>query len=164
MIVSVLLHFFINPLPPPSQPLRTALSLSETTGSDFNKIPNTYHLLIQTLLSQPSRIHEAHALVDQALSHNPHHSQLHTDKCFILHRLNKTREAVHWCRDTLNINPSDPRIHYQLGVAYMRLGYSDDAERAFSDLLALDPNNTLGLFHLATLCQKAGRLKEAARL
>ena len=149
---------------PPLQPLRMALSLAETTGSDFNKIPNTYHLLIQTLLSQPSRIHEAHTLVDQALSHDPRHPQLHTDKCLILHRLNKTREAVQWCQETLNINPSDPRIHYQLGVAYLRLGHSDKAERAFRDLLALQPNNTHGLFHLATVCHKTGRLEEAAKL
>ena len=142
------------------QPLRMAISVAETTGSEFNRLPESYHQLIQTLLSHPSRLHEAHTLVDHALTHHPHHTHLHTDKCHILNQLNRTQDAIHWCKEALRLNPSSLRSHYILGGLYSRLGRSEEAENVYRELLVLEPESVGGRSQLAAVLQQRGAVKE----
>jgi GlpG protein len=54
---------------------------------------------------------------------------------------NHDREAVRLYRRALTLNGKEGRYWHNLGVAYMRLGKSEDAAAAFEHALALDPGN-----------------------
>ena len=68
--------------------------------------------------------------------------------------MNRTLDSVVWCREAVHRNPAAPSAHYNLGRAHMRLGQLQEAERAFRDMLVVEPGSTLGKFHLATLLQR----------
>lgn len=51
-----------------------------------------------------------------------------------------------------------PSVHYNLGIAHMKLGNQARAERAFRDVLLLDRDSTHAMFHLATVLQNSGDL------
>lgn len=70
--------------------------------------------------------------------------------------MNRTLDSVVWCKEAVHRNPSAPSAHYNLGRAHMRLGQLQEAERVFRDMLVVEPDSTLGMFHLATLLQKGG--------
>ena len=51
------------------------------------------------------------------------------------------------------MNSGMPSVHYNLGIAHMKLGNQARAERAFRDVLLLDRDSTHAMFHLATVLQ-----------
>ncbi len=138
--------------------------MAENTGVEFNRLPESYHLLIHTLLSHSTRLHEAHSLVNHALTSHTHHAYLHTDKCHILELLNRTLEAVQSCERALTINPSSRSGHQLLGTLYTKLGREEDAERMYRELLLLDPDNGITKSRLASLLQHRGEFTQALTL
>lgn len=65
------------------------------------------------------------------------------------------------------MNSGMPSVHYNLGIAHMKLGNQARAERAFRDVLLLDRDSTHAMFHLATVLQNSGdvdNLLEAKKL
>lgn len=137
------------------QPLRKAISLGESMG-ETKKVTESYHLLTQVILSDPTRLKEAKSVCDQGLSKYPHTQNLYVDKCCILIRMNQTLDSVFWCKEATHRNPAVPVAYYNLGRGYMRLGQSQEAERAFREMLIVEPDSTQGMFHLATLLQQRG--------
>jgi Tfp pilus assembly protein PilF len=59
------------------------------------------------------------------------------------------------------LTPDNPRIHYDLGIAYDRKGFSDDAVREFQKAIALKPDYSEALNYLGTVYLTRGRYDEA---
>jgi len=58
----------------------------------------------------------------------------------------------------------NPRVHYNLGLAYRDMGRLDAADRELRHALELDPTNADFLFARADVCVRQGRLDEARRV
>jgi len=59
------------------------------------------------------------------------------------------------------LTPDNPRIHYDLGIAYDRKGFSEDAVKEFQKAIALKPDYSEALNYLGTLYLTRGRYDEA---
>jgi|GEM_PF-460469 len=72
------------------------------------------------------------------------------------------REAL---EQGVKLYPQDPQMHFQLGVAYDKLGSSEAAEKEFKTVLTLDPKNAGAMNYLGyTWTEKNTRLDEAEKL
>ena len=60
--------------------------------------------------------------------------------------------------------PSNARAHYNLGLLLQQQGQLDEAHRALSRAVELEPTNLDSLFALADHALKRGRLQEALAL
>lgn len=63
----------------------------------------------------------------------------------------------------LEMEPENPELHNQLGVAYCRAGDHKMAQQAFQQALALDSTHRNALMNLAEVAQVQGRYDDAAR-
>lgn len=116
----------------------------------------SYYLLISVISSNQSRFEEALGMCDEAISIHPHHAKLYAVKGGILLKMNRTTEALSVLEEAVRINSGIASVHYNLGMAHMRLGNQARAERAFRDVLLIDHDSTHAMFHLATVLQNSG--------
>jgi len=76
-----------------------------------------------------------------------------------------SQQAVSEFETAKNLNPKDPQTNAMLALALRRAGKDSDAERAYRDTLALQPDNPLVKNNLAyLLAEKSGSLDDALRL
>ena len=64
----------------------------------------------------------------------------------------------------IELDPDDPSLYLNLGVAYLRLGDNDNAKQCFSKTLELAPTNSLALANLGIIAQAAGNADDALEL
>ena len=95
-------------------------------------------------------------MCNSAISVLPHHAKLYAVKGGILLKMNRTSEALSVLEEAVRINSGIASVHYNLGVAHMKLGNQARAERAFRDCLLIDHDSTHAMFHLATVLQNSG--------
>jgi len=62
------------------------------------------------------------------------------------------------------LTPDDPKVQYDLGIAYERKGFVDDAVKAFQKAIALKPDYSEALNYLGTIYLTRGRHDEAVQL
>jgi len=76
-----------------------------------------------------------------------------------------TGQAVSELQRAKNLNPKDPQANAMLALALSKAGKDADAERAYRETLALQPENALVRNNLAyLLAQKGGNLDDALSL
>jgi tetratricopeptide (TPR) repeat protein len=76
-----------------------------------------------------------------------------------------TEHAVSEFETANKLNPKDPRTNAMLALAFVKAGKDSDAERAYRETLALQPDNALVKNNLAyLLAEKGGNLDDALRL
>jgi tetratricopeptide (TPR) repeat protein len=62
------------------------------------------------------------------------------------------------------LDPTDPSLYLNLGVAYLRLGDNGNAKQCFLKTFELAPTNSLALANLGIIAQAAGNADEAIEL
>lgn len=134
------------------QPLQRAIELSVTNTADRNII-DSYDLLASVVSMNSSRLDKALLICDEGILLYPGKHQLLTTKCGILNKMNRSHEAIASCDDALRHNSYSPLAHYNLGIAYLRLGYITNAEAALRNSVMLDSGNVDALYQLATILQ-----------
>lgn len=55
-------------------------------------------------------------------------------------RNGQLKEALAELKRAANLNPRDPRIYNMIGVAFTQLGQTEEADKAYAQALAVDPN------------------------
>jgi tetratricopeptide (TPR) repeat protein len=73
------------------------------------------------------------------------------------------RDEITLYEHAVEFAPGSARAHYNLATHYAQAGRTDDAERAFNDLLSLDAEHEEGLFNRGVLLATKGRPNEAIR-
>jgi tetratricopeptide (TPR) repeat protein len=64
----------------------------------------------------------------------------------------------------IELDPTDPTLYLNLGVAYLRLADNENAKSCFLKTLELAPKNSLALANLGIIAQAAGNPDEAIKL
>ncbi len=54
----------------------------------------------------------------------------------------------------LGLNPTDPKVNYNLGLLYVGRGEYDTAEKYLSEAVRLDPENSTASYYLKRVKQK----------
>lgn len=62
------------------------------------------------------------------------------------------------------LTPDDPKVHYDLGIAYERKGFVDDAVKEFQKAISLKPDYSEALNYLGTIYLSRERYDEAIHL
>lgn len=70
-------------------------------------------------------------------------------------------EAVQVLKEALTLNPDDEDIHYNLGLAYTRLGQLDEAVHHYHEALRIFPNYVEAHNNLGNVLMRAGKAEEA---
>lgn len=70
---------------------------------------------------------------------------------------NKVKE----CEERLRHHPDNPRLHFELGVEYERVGKNEDAVAAFQETIRLDEGSAEAHYNLGCLYDKMGDGKNA---
>ncbi|UCC31981.1 MAG: sulfatase-like hydrolase/transferase [Phycisphaerales bacterium] len=81
---------------------------------------------------------------------------LHDNLANILLHQGKFDEAVSEYRNALRIKPNDAQVHYELGIAWSRLGRASEATAAFRAVLRLAPNHTRARRALEAIARQQG--------
>lgn len=152
------------------QPLLQAIKLG-SRDVPTSTLADWYNELATVIATNSSRLDEALKLSRYVLTQHPTYNPIHSTHCSLLIKLNRTREFVPACEQAVMKNPSLSDTHYNLGVAYMKVGHLSQAETYFRNLLVLSESgsslHTEGLSQLATVLQATGRsgaLLEARQL
>ncbi len=71
-------------------------------------------------------------------------------------------QALKELQEAEKLTPNDPRVHYDLGIAYDNKGFVDEAVKEFQKAIALKPDYSEALNYLGTIyLEKQGRYDEA---
>lgn len=141
------------------QPLLRAIELG-ATDAPANKLAERYDLLIGVISMNTSRLKEALKMSNYVQSQHPAYAPILNTRCSILIKLNWTNQFIQACELGVMRNQGLPNAHYNLGVAYMKLGYLKQAEAAFRNMLLLDTSSAVARFHLATVLQTTGKTQQ----
>lgn len=141
------------------QPLLKAIEVG-ATDAPVSKMAERYNLLIGVISMNTSRLKEALHLTNYVLSQHPTYTPIFKTRCSILLKLNWTDQFIQACEQGVRRNRGSPEAHYNLGVAYMKLGHITQAETSFRNMLVLDQSSTLARFHLATVLQDTGKTQQ----
>lgn len=141
------------------QPLWKAIEIGASDTPE-SKMAERYNLLASVISMNSSRLPEALKLNEYVLTHHPHYTKSFETKCSILLKLNRTRQFIYACEEAVWNNQGLPSAYYNLGVAYLKLGYLSNAQKTFRNVLSLDGSNTLGMSHLATVLQTTGKTED----
>jgi tetratricopeptide (TPR) repeat protein len=73
-------------------------------------------------------------------------------------------EAIEHLQKSVELDPNEAALRFQLGIALSSLGRSDEAREQFEKAAELDPLHGGAQYQLATIARKAGDQEAAARL
>lgn len=65
-------------------------------------------------------------------------------------------DKIKECQERLRHHPDNPRLHFELGVEYERLGKNREALAAFQETVRLDEGSAEAHFNLGCLYEKVG--------
>ena len=145
------------------QPLLRAIELG-ARDAPRSRLAERYDLLASVIATNTSRLNEALKLSRYVLSQHPTYNPIHNTHCSLLIKLNRTDEIIRACELAVLKNPTLSDTHLNLGMAYMRLGYSSRAENSFRNMLVASGYRghmyVVGMVHLATVLQATGQTKD----
>lgn len=72
-------------------------------------------------------------------------------------------DKIKECEERLKHHPDNPRLHFELGVEYERLGRHEEALAAFNETIRLDERSAEAHYNLGCLYDKLGDGKNAIR-
>ena len=77
--------------------------------------------------------------------------------------LGKYNEAISFFQKSLELNPNDSNVWFNLGVAFGNLSLFDEALRCLNKSLQINSNNYLSLNQIGIIYFNSGNLKESIR-
>ncbi len=138
-----------------AQPLIKAIQLGAHDASN-RTLAERYDLLISVISINNSRLNEALELSEYVLTQHPSYTQVLNTRCAILIKLNWTDQFIRACEMAVWRNQGLPDAHYNLGVAYTRLGFLEQAEMAYRNMLVVAPGSVVATRQLAKALQATG--------
>ncbi|MBA4503202.1 tetratricopeptide repeat protein [Marinobacterium marinum] len=102
--------------------------------------PMVQNALGYTLTLYTEQLHEAHALISQALAQQPEDAATLDSMGWILHKLGRHGEARHFLQQAYTIYP-DPEVSSHLIQVLWALGKEDEARQLLNKELQLHPDN-----------------------
>jgi tetratricopeptide (TPR) repeat protein len=119
-------------------------------------------------LQRDHRLPEALQAFEDALKLDPHAAALHKALAAVCFQLDRDRQALDYCRQALELDPSDCALWYRLGQELRDRGELEQAEEAMSKAVALpeakDSTAVLAqmLFDLGQIRERLKRYDQAA--
>lgn len=134
-------------------------ALSRSTSLDPNQLAS---YVLQAHLAIARRdLDEAERLTRTAARVAADHPQVATlEGTLALHRGDADRALALLARASEQL-PGDPRVLFSLGFAYLQKGHFAFAERAFQEVIELNPPGTALRAFVAQLAQRQGRIADA---
>jgi tetratricopeptide (TPR) repeat protein len=117
---------------------------------------------LATLLSGQGRNKEAEQFLRQSIKIQPTWGQIHYSLGLLLAEdIQRLPEAIRSLERAAGYWPENPRVNYNLGIAYWQSNRVEDAVRSFQQSLAIQPNNPEFLQRISELLAQSGRWSEA---
>jgi tetratricopeptide (TPR) repeat protein len=114
------------------------------------------------LLSGQGRNEEAEEFLRESVRIQPTWGQVHYSLGLLLAEdRNRLPEAIRSLERAAGFMPENPRVTYNLGVAYWQSNRVDEAIRSFEQSIRLQPDNPEFLQRLSELLAQRGRWGEA---
>jgi putative PEP-CTERM system TPR-repeat lipoprotein len=107
------------------------------------------------------RIDEAHALIAGFLKKQPNHAGAQALEARLLLRENRVQDAWDKARSALRGDAQLPEAHFTIGLVNLARNETEDARKAFVEVLNLDPTATEARLELARLHTSRGELDTA---
>ena len=132
-----------------------------------NNDPETHRLVGDVYLYVRSQPAQAIMPYTQALRLNPRDFEAHRGLAKCYERTNQLPAALHEYQEAATIDARNPALHYEIGQLAFRLsppgqpGQLATAERAFVQVLTLNPADYTSRFMLAQVYEREGKLEEA---
>ena len=164
--VNIHVHVHVYFTPPSLQVMRRAIEMGlRHTAS--NQLENIYHLL-KMIQKDKDREEDALELCEFAMQYYPTTAHLFFHRGKILHRMNRTREAIADLEIAVQTPVFLAEINHNLGLAYLAQGSLGKAERSFRAELVGNPGNVGSVLELGLVLQQTAsgdphKLREAQR-
>jgi len=113
---------------------------------------------------QRGELEQAGRLYDEVLTQSPTHADALHLTGVIAHQQGRGEEAVALITRAIDESTRIPAFHSNLGLALASIGRIDEAETAFREALALEPDFSDALLNLGNLCAARGQLVQAVEL
>jgi len=114
------------------------------------------------LLSGQGRNKEAEQFLRQSIEIQPTWGQIHYSLGLLLAEdSQRLPEAIRSLERAAGYWPENPRVTYNLGIAYWQSNRVEDAVRSFQQSLVIEPNNPEFLQRISELLAQSGRWSEA---
>jgi tetratricopeptide (TPR) repeat protein len=130
------------------------------TDAPTRNMAERYDSLISIISRNTSRLREALTLSEHVLNHYPTYDPIFSTRCSILLKLNWTDQFIQACEQGVIRNKHLPEAHYNLGIAYTKLGHMSHAVTFFTNMLELDRDSTVARYHLASVLQTSGEAQQ----
>ncbi len=115
-----------------------------------------YDLLVTVISMNTSRLNEALELSEYVWSRHPGYAHILNTRCSLLIKLNRTDRFIRACEMAVWHNQGVADAHFNLGVAYSKLGYLEQAEMALRNMLVVAPGSVVAMGHLAKALLASG--------
>lgn len=114
-------------------------------------------------LEQAKRAEKAVELYEQSLALDPYQEEAHYSMARIERARGDLPAALEHCRAILRFEPRSVRGLSQMGLVLQSMGRAAEAQSAFEQTLAVDPDHAPTLLALGALHGRAGRQAEAGK-
>lgn len=101
---------------------------------------------------------------DHMYQADPKSWRVHQVLCQSFDEAEREEDAIKECKQAITLQPAEPGLHELLGEVYRKQNRLSEAEEEFSNELALDPENDISIFKLATVEIEESKAHEAAKL
>lgn len=120
------------------------------------------HILEAALaLQAQGRVEDAEAAYRRILSQHPQHADAAHLLGVLLHRADRSAEAIPWLERVVSMQSDQAEAALHLGSAYQGVERFAEAEKAYRDCIALAPRLAAAQVSLGILLKQQGRLAEA---
>ncbi len=133
--------------------------LKQATAIDGSKV--TAWTDLETALQSKGDLASATDALQQAITLDPSNDALHDSYAFLLVETRQANRALDEERKVLDHNATDTSALLNTGYAYMKLGEFDLAEKAYRQLIAVDPNSAAGHYDLGLSLKMRDQIENA---
>jgi Tfp pilus assembly protein PilF len=132
----------------------------------FKIDPGLYEALFNLglCLAAEDKHEQAIAHFEEALDHNSEDREIRFHLALSLLALKRNGAAIKELLKVVTIDKLHDQAWFHLGLAYQEQGFLEEAQKAFSNAIKVDPKNIYALLSLASLLMRLERNKEAKAL
>lgn len=154
-----------------------ALSLAESAAAaapgriQYLQADTRLHRRVGETLGRPEDFSRGLEIVDRALRLMPRDLELAMDRADLLLSWGQVQgdgglieDAAAQYEDILSVDPASSRAQLKVGVAYVELGRTQDAEEAWLTAASLSPRSPGPLLNLGLLYEREERAEDARRM
>lgn len=124
-------------------------------------VPPAHTLEAALALQAQGRLDDAEAAYRRLLEEHPRHADAAHLLGVLLHRADRSAEAVPWLERVVSLQPEQAEAALHLGSAYQGVERLADAEKAYRECIALAPRLAAAHVSLGILLKRQGRLAES---